>query len=103
MGRVKAKDIADCLIFWRERERINHIIIFSDSIRNDEHFNALSDQRVQNINFLITPLLEEKTEIKYCRAFHDQCEAATGAMNEVQISIQPQCKRSGNCCGGNST
>lgn len=104
IGSKKAKEIAKWLIFWREREGIKYIIIFSESIKNNQHFNAISNQRIQNITSLITPLLEEQREIKYGRTSHDPSASLekTKTINEIQISIQPQCKRSGNCCGGNS-
>lgn len=104
LGSKKAKEIAEWLIFWREREGIDHVIIFSDSIRDDKNFKFISEERIKNITSLIKPIIGEESKIKYGITFHDFSPGSAGSeiINEIQISIQPQCKRTGNCCGGNS-
>jgi len=104
LGKEEATKIAKWFIDWREKEGIKYAIVFSNVTKNDSDFNQFSNQRVKNITSLLTPLLEEKTEIKYGNFLRNYSveKSKNDDLNEVQISIQPECKRTGNCCGGNS-
>ncbi|WP_133854708.1 hypothetical protein [Comamonas sp. JUb58] len=104
LGKEEATKIAKWLIDWREKEGIKYAIVFSNITKEDRDFNQVSNQRVKNIASLLTPLLEEKTEIKYGTSIRNYSveKSKYDDLNEIQISIQPECKRTGNCCGGNS-
>ncbi|GAB2823241.1 hypothetical protein GCM10027276_27070 [Comamonas piscis] len=102
LGKEEATKIAKRIIYWREKEGIKYIIVFFNVTKDDNNFNQVSHQRVKNITSLIKPLLEEKTEIKYGASIRDYSieKSKYDDLNEVQISIQPECKINGNCCGG---
>ncbi len=102
LGMKDASALVDWFIYWRDSEGIEYALVFAKSIQDEEGFTPLSRLRMKNISLLLEPLLKDNATIEYSGMQYPPMpkKAKNALLNEIDISIQPQCKKSGNCCGG---
>ena len=92
--------IVDWFTRWRDGMGINYVLVFSQSVKDDQEGHALSIQRLHAIRDVLTPLNKDAVDIKYGDARRDDRPNGPRAvvLNEVELSMQPACTKTNTCC-----
>jgi hypothetical protein len=102
IGATKARNLALWFIDWRDIRGISYVTVFSNSKKNDEKTKRLSDERLEKISTLLSPLAKNSVKIEYINTpiQPKSKQSEKYFLNTIEISIQPKCAETESCCGG---
>lgn len=102
IGATKARDLALWFIDWRDVQGISYVTVFSNSKENNEKTKRLSDERLEKIFTLLSPLANDSVKIEYINTpiQPKSKQSERYFLNTIEISIQPKCAETESCCGG---
>lgn len=102
LGAIEARKLAEWFIDWRDGIGISYGYVFSNSIPDDRHTQALAASRLENIQRLLEPLNKERKKIRYGNADFERVskEMWPYFLSVATVGIQPLCAETNTCCGG---